>query len=105
MPQQALRAHAGAEQVLVDRLIEKYGDSAWNHFARSGSSCATEHSLAEVGADAGDAVEAAARDRQLLHEALQTCGAIIGLHADQATDQIAFHGFLYGKPWVRGPMA
>eukprot|EP00750_Incisomonas_marina_P026932 INCI602.1.p1 GENE.INCI602.1~~INCI602.1.p1 ORF type:complete len:613 (+),score=93.42 INCI602.1:212-2050(+) len=97
--QRALLNHAGKEDTLICRLIEKYGGIAWDHFEPK-----------EVKDDAETEQNSSPKPEGLdsesfsaLHSVLHASLAIVGLHADQAADQIAFHGFLYQKPWAVVP--
>lgn len=99
---QALQSHSGKEHELIDRFIEKYGQVAWNWFVGDGDE--EEVPLPELTHEAcGEEGHSDAKSMEswrLLHDTLLAGRVFIGLHADQATDYIAFFGFLYGKPWV-----
>lgn len=110
---QALLDHVGKEDTLVRRLVEKYGAVAWDHFEMhknsqgGGAQIQNQQNNKNNNNNAAASTEAVEEcdDSSLtalsaLHSVLRASLAIVGLHADQAADQIAFHGFLYQKPWV-----
>ena len=86
---QAIDSHQGRERQLVDRLIEKYGNLAWNHFKGiidndySSSTVVPDASYGASSCSAPAAIDIGTVRRVLFDDTLHAGSVLVGLHADQ----------------------
>ena len=86
---QAIDSHQGREHQLVDRLIEKYGNLAWNHFKSiidndySSSTAVPDASYGVSSCSAPATIDIRTVRRVLFDDTLHAGSVLVGLHADQ----------------------